>query len=259
MKFSFLYKALSILLVIIFLITGFAIVSSTQTALAELENQPEKSFAFKYIILFTTGFSLFLLGLFRPKKEVVVEKMIKHETSEDKKIKKESGEEENNVQLLSDDELDKEVEEIFPQEGIEDLKTFTDKLLTNISKKVEIAQGVIFFKEKESGAFKASGKYAYFSEEPPKDFNEGETLSGQVAKNQKLINIEDIPEGYVKIISGLGTGYPNHLLIVPAIFDDKTVGIIEIASFKRLDKNFENLMQAIAKKLVEKIYKVTED
>lgn len=259
MKFSFLHKTLSIVLVVIFIITGFILISNTQSIFADLEKQPDKSLTFKFIVLFVTGFSLFILNLLRPQKEVVIEKIVKQEKNVETKNEVDSEEEEKKIELLSEDEIAKQAEEIFPKETIDKLDVYIDKLLTNISKNVEIAQGIVFLRDENDDLFKVAGKYAYFSEEPPKDFAEGETLSGQVAKNQQLINIDDIPEGYVQVISGLGTGYPNHLLIVPAIHKNKTIGIIEIASFKLLDKNFENLIQNVANKLFEKTNKVTED
>ncbi len=259
MKFSFLHRALSILLVVVFLITGFILVANTQDLISNTETDPGKSLTFKFIVLFFSGFSLFILNLFRPCKEVVVEKLISHEPATKEKETKEGQEieQEEKLELRSEEELEKEADELFPKIEIDNIDIYTDKLLTNISRKLELAQGLIFLRDEKDNIFKVSGKYAYFAEEPPKDFIEGETLSGQVAKNQQLVNIDDIPEGYVKAISGLGTSYPNHLLIVPAIYNDKTVGIIEIASFKFLDKNFENLMQLVANKLVEKITKVT--
>lgn len=260
MKFYFLHRVLSIILILVFLMTGFILLSNIQEILSELETQPEKPLTFKFVILFSTGFILFLLSLFRPKQEVVIEKIINpDEVLEEDKNEAVTSEQNQETELLSAEELEKEAEELFPKENIENLKLYSDKLLTNISKKFEMAQGLIFFKDQKEELYKVSGKYAYFSDEPPKDFKEGETLPGQVAKNQQLINIDDIPEGYVKVISGLGTSYPRYLLIVPAIHKEKTVGIIEIASFKLLDKNFENLMQVLANKLVEKTIKVTKD
>ncbi len=63
----------------------------------------------------------------------------------------------------------------------------------------------------------------------------GEGLIGQVWQEEKTIYIESIPEDHTIIKSGLGDSQPISLLIVPLIESNEVHGIIEIASFKRLD------------------------
>jgi signal transduction protein with GAF and PtsI domain len=71
----------------------------------------------------------------------------------------------------------------------------------------------------------------------------GEGLAGQVAKEKKLINISDIPAGYIKILSGLGESNPAHLLLCPIMKDSKLLGVAEIASFKAFNKSHEVLVE----------------
>ena len=110
-------------------------------------------------------------------------------------------------------------------------------------------QGLFFVREKDSDNFKITGKYAYFGESEPKDFKLGEGLSGQTAKNQIALNLKDIPENYVTILSGLGSSSPNHLIIIPIIFNNETIGIIELASFKEFKKNFNELFEGMSEQI----------
>jgi putative methionine-R-sulfoxide reductase with GAF domain len=85
-----------------------------------------------------------------------------------------------------------------------------------------------------------AAKYAYFSAENPPDFLLGEGLSGQVAKNQKALRINDIPETHLNIVSGLGKGKPKNIIIFPILFDEELFGIIELASFINFSEHFED-------------------
>src|SRR5699024_3236907 len=62
----------------------------------------------------------------------------------------------------------------------------------------------------------------------------GEGLIGQVILEKETTYMTEIPEQYIKITSGLGEALPRNLLVVPLKIEDKVLGAIELASFKRL-------------------------
>ena len=66
----------------------------------------------------------------------------------------------------------------------------------------------------------------------PTQYRLGQSLIGQVAKSKRPIVVDELPEGYVKISSGLGEappGQPGRSL--PIVFEDQVLGVIELASF----------------------------
>ncbi|MBV8431978.1 MAG: GAF domain-containing protein, partial [Solirubrobacterales bacterium] len=65
----------------------------------------------------------------------------------------------------------------------------------------------------------------------PIQYQIGQSLIGQVARTKRSIVVADIPEGYIKISSGLGEAPPANLAIVPILFEDQVLGVIELASF----------------------------
>ena len=150
-------------------------------------------------------------------------------------------------------DIEKEAKNIIPN-GIDDIVTFGETLLLNIARRFNAVQGLFYMKDSESGLFTFKSGYAYFSETEPISYREGETISGQVAKNKKVLNLSKIPDNYITIMSGLGDGYPNHLLIVPIITSsNETIGIIEIASFKSFNSEVEELFAYLGHKLGEKL------
>jgi PAS domain S-box-containing protein len=78
----------------------------------------------------------------------------------------------------------------------------------------------------------------------------GEGLVGRCFREGKTIFLTDIPENYINISSGLGQEKPRCLILVPLKNNDEKLGVIEIASFKVLEKYqiefIEKLTESIA-------------
>ncbi|PWI18477.1 hybrid sensor histidine kinase/response regulator [Streptomyces sp. Act143] len=58
-------------------------------------------------------------------------------------------------------------------------------------------------------------------------------LVRQAAREKKRILVEEAPPDYIKINSGLGEAAPTSVVIIPILFEDKLLGVIELASFSR--------------------------
>lgn len=135
-------------------------------------------------------------------------------------------------------------ESIMPDmRGIKNTETFSDKLLSNISSKVEIVIGLCYVLEKKS--FVLSGKYAITGEISLKEFKSADSLPGQAIKNKEIIVVDDIPENYFSIESGLGKSAPRHLIFVPVIFENEPIALMELSTFKPLDKVQLNLFNEL--------------
>jgi hypothetical protein len=64
-------------------------------------------------------------------------------------------------------------------------------------------------------------------------FAMGEGLTGQAALDRTRILVEDAPPGYVTVGSGLGELAPTHLVVLPILFEDQVLGVLELASLHR--------------------------
>lgn len=212
-------------------------------------------------VVFILGIVLFfLLYKIATQKETSDKQTI--DTVEEKQKQKD---EEERIKLERDKQTIEEarkntiIEQVLRDLKDKSLQDYSDKLLTNIAKEFEIVQGLLFVKNPKNKMFKKVGSYAYYSDKPPREFKEGEGLSGQVAKNKKLICIDNVPETYITILSGLGNSTPNHLLIFPVLANDEAIGIIELASFKEFSEEQKQILRGIGKiigtQLKEKISK----
>ena len=141
--------------------------------------------------------------------------------------------------------IEKLVEDLDKQSS---LKRYTDKFLSNLAKEYAIVQGLFFLRDKEQKIFKMVGNYAFYSEQEPREFELGEGISGQVAKNKELIYIDNVPDNYITVLSGLGAGSPKHLLIFPILYREESIGVIELASFERLiQENLEDILMGVSR------------
>jgi CheY-like chemotaxis protein/CHASE3 domain sensor protein len=57
---------------------------------------------------------------------------------------------------------------------------------------------------------------------------EGEGLVGQAALEHRLIQLDDMPDHYLKVVSGLGEAPPRHVLVVPVYDDGQVNGVLEL-------------------------------
>ncbi|HWG14472.1 MAG TPA: HAMP domain-containing protein [Streptosporangiaceae bacterium] len=58
----------------------------------------------------------------------------------------------------------------------------------------------------------------------------GENLAGQAAMERKRILIENVPPGYLTVGSGLGVASPVSVVMLPILFEDQVLGVLELAS-----------------------------
>ncbi len=76
-------------------------------------------------------------------------------------------------------------------------------------------------------------------------FEPGDGLLGQAAADGKLIRIDNVPEGYLTVGSGLGRSQPRQLLIVPAMADGAANAVLELGFLHHLDPVVLDLLSEI--------------
>ncbi len=137
---------------------------------------------------------------------------------------------------------------------VDDMDTYTEKILINISRVYDIVQGIVFLKESDSDVFQMTGTYAFYSETNISSFSLGEGISGQVAKDKKFLYIRNIPENYINILSGLGSSSPKYMIVFPVIYNNESIAIIEIASFSEFDEIAEHVFMQAADAIAQQLH-----
>lgn len=120
-------------------------------------------------------------------------------------------------------------------QGQKDLNTVTKRILSELAQVVSAHYGAFYIlqteEEKQNVKLKLFTAYAYKEEDKiPKEFAIGEGLVGQCAFEKERILLTNVPQGYVKINSGLGKARPTNLIILPVLFENNVKAVIELAS-----------------------------
>lgn len=133
-----------------------------------------------------------------------------------------------------------------------------DQLLSTMIKALAANQGAIFltdYKEDAPPRLTMTACYAYNRKKYlHTQIEAGEGLIGQCFLEKDIIYLTDIPQGYIRITSGLGKATPTALIIVPLLSDDRVEGILEIASFQEIAPHEVKYLEQVAGILGSFIY-----
>ncbi|SDK22677.1 two-component system, chemotaxis family, sensor kinase CheA [Paenibacillus sp. OK060] len=70
----------------------------------------------------------------------------------------------------------------------------------------------------------------------------GEGLVGQSAIEKRVLQMNDLPQNYIRISSGLGDASAASLTVAPVVFEGKTIAVIELASMKPIESKETKLL-----------------
>jgi HAMP domain-containing protein/signal transduction histidine kinase/CheY-like chemotaxis protein len=120
-------------------------------------------------------------------------------------------------------------------QGQRDLAAVTQLIMSEVTPTVNAQRGAFFVAEPATDGstelvLAASYGYAPRRNGLPHRFSIGEGLIGQAAFERKTIALSDVPPGYIKIGSGLGDAPAGGILVMPVLFEDQVLGVIELAS-----------------------------
>lgn len=180
---------------------------------------------------------------------------IKNSDFVDKKDKEESVEEEINQQIKN--KYDHKILDIFNRITEEmgkatnpDVKL--EKSLWSLCNEFELSQGLLYLKSSatDDQTLTLKSTYAYIG-----DLNNINTIdigigiNGQVAKSGQFVYLKDVPNGYMKIVSGLGEISPDFLLIIPILKETKLVGLLELAGLGQLNSEEVKTIREMSQKI----------
>ena len=138
-------------------------------------------------------------------------------------------------------------------QGQRDLATVSRLIMSEISPLVSAQHGAFFLSR--HGPTTASepelrliASYGYQQRKSVSNrFKIGEALVGQAALEGKSILISDAPADYVKVTSGLGEATPVNIVVMPILFEEQVLAVVELASLHA----FSDVNQAFLEQLGE--------
>ena len=132
-----------------------------------------------------------------------------------------------------------------------------DQALSFIIKYTSVNLGTLFVSDDRDGSKRTLQRVAVYAYGRKKYINgsihAGEGLAGQAFLERELIVMNEVPDDYLKIESGLGESQPSFIIVSPLIVDDEPYGVLEIASFKEIEKYKVNFITSISQELASVI------
>jgi methyl-accepting chemotaxis protein len=135
-------------------------------------------------------------------------------------------------------------------------KEILQSALHAVCKQLEAGQGAVYLLQDSEGNRMLELKTGYalsIGENTVITYAIGEGLIGQAAASGRTLYIDDVPEGYIKIVSGLGSASPRFLLITAVKQQDRVLGVLEIASFTSLSENQRKFVEESAQLVADKL------
>jgi len=140
-------------------------------------------------------------------------------------------------------------------QGQRDLKAVSRLIMSELTPTVQGQHGAFFMADPQEGEAEESplrllASYGYKRRKRlSNQFKPGEGLVGQAALEKKSILITEAPDDYIKVTSGLGESSPVNIIVLPVLFEDQVLGVIELGSFHRFSEVsldfLEQLMETI--------------
>ncbi|MED4205841.1 response regulator [Neobacillus mesonae] len=118
---------------------------------------------------------------------------------------------------------------------VENVQELAELFISKLVPMAGASCGIFYMKELEDGEyyFKKISSYAIMDDSSNDSrYRFGESLIGQCALEKRPILLNDVPDDYLKISSGMGESPPKNIIILPVQNENEVLAVMEIASFE---------------------------
>ncbi len=119
-------------------------------------------------------------------------------------------------------------------QGQKDLESVSRLIMSELTPLVSAHHGAFFMADQDAAGslLKLIASYAYRARKHVGNrFALGEGLVGQAALEKQPILLQNVPDDYIQITSGLGEAPPRNIIVLPVLFEGEVKAVIELASF----------------------------
>jgi CheY-like chemotaxis protein/CHASE3 domain sensor protein len=128
-------------------------------------------------------------------------------------------------------------------------------VLEFVARYLDVAVAAVYVRE-DSGKLQRVAAYGFTkdNEAAEQSFYSAEGLVGQAALENRVLQLDDMPDNYLKVTSGLGHGSPRHVLVVPVHHDGQVTGVVELGFLRALGPRDLEFVNMIANNVGSSIY-----
>ena len=123
---------------------------------------------------------------------------------------------------------------------------FAAALMSQVAPAMRAQVGAFYAFDPSDGRYHYAGGYGFSAAAGEATaFHPGEGLVGQCAQESRILEIRDIPDGYLRITSGLGSTAPRAVTAAPVLsVDGRALAVIELATLQPFN-DFERELMAL--------------
>lgn len=137
-------------------------------------------------------------------------------------------------------------------------ETLNDEIVKFIVQRMGANQGGLYMINETSEKTKFIELVACYAYQKKRKIEQrieiGQGLIGQTFLEQTTTYLTEIPDGYIRITSGLGDATPRTILIVPLLAEEQCLGIVEIASFNLFQPHQIEFLEKLAETVASVIF-----
>ncbi len=132
-------------------------------------------------------------------------------------------------------------------QGRGDLSALASLIMTELVPLVSAQYGAFYLAQLDDDgpALVRTASYGLPQNGPPERFGLGESLVGQAAVDRVTILVRETPPRYLRISSGLGAASPVGVVVVPVLFEDQVLAVLELASMHEFSALHLDLLQRL--------------
>ena len=138
-----------------------------------------------------------------------------------------------------------------------DINKLAFEVISQLSEYIEAVQGGFFILNDEieqDSHFELIAHFAYGRKKySQKRLELSEGLVGRAAYEKSTIYLDEVPEEYIEVTSGLGEANPRVLLIVPLKVNDEIHGVLELSSFHPFAEYVIKFVEKVAESIATTI------
>jgi HAMP domain-containing protein/CheY-like chemotaxis protein/signal transduction histidine kinase len=135
-------------------------------------------------------------------------------------------------------------------QGQRDLKQVSRLIMSELTPLVGALHGAFFITtpngDEDEAHFRLVASYGFKRRKGITNaYKVGESLVGQAALERKSILVTDAPADYIAISSGLGEAAPANIVVLPILFEDRVMAVVELASFTAFTEAHLTLLEQL--------------
>jgi CheY-like chemotaxis protein/PAS domain-containing protein len=117
--------------------------------------------------------------------------------------------------------------------GEHDIVALSRKVIAFLASYLDASVGALYLYQNRDELYRLMGTYAYTHRKHLNtEVKPGESLVGQAILERQVISLNNLPQDYIRISSGLGDSAPQCIIVVPCETDNYVLAVIELASLQ---------------------------